>query len=142
VTKDILDGLLQTFRQPDREDWEGVLWVLQELYDIDDLLFELRHIFTWEVFPEIYPQILPILGNNGSRLAIQLLRDLLMHTNEHVRMGTLHLLFQMTQPLAQQCLTEMTTENPYPDIRGETGRVLCPASDRASDVSLDEHAAR
>ncbi len=119
VTKDILDGLLQTFRQPDREDWEGVLWVLQELYDIDDLLFELRHIFTWEIFPEIYPQILPILGNNGSRLAIQLLRDLLMHTNEHVRMGTLHLLFQMTQSLAQQCLTEMTTENPYPDIRRE-----------------------
>ncbi|GAK55696.1 hypothetical protein U27_02653 [Candidatus Vecturithrix granuli] len=119
VTKDILDGLLQTFRLPDREDWEGVLWVLQELYEIDDLLFELRQIFTWETFPEIYPQILPILGNNGSRLAIQLLRELLGHANEHIRMATLHLLFQMTQPLAQQCLTEVANENPYPDIRLE-----------------------
>lgn len=119
VTKDILDGLLQTFRLPDREDWEGVLWVIQDLYMVDDLLFELRQVFTWESFSEIYPQILPILGNNGSRLAIQLLRELIVHDNEHIRMATLHLLLQMEQPLAQQCLSEMVIENPYTDIRLE-----------------------
>lgn len=119
VTKDILDGLLQTFRQSDREDWEGVLWVLQDLYMVDDLLFELRQVFTWESFAEIYPHILPILGNNGSRLAIQLLRELIVHENEHIRMTTLHLLLQMEHPLAQQCLTEMAIENPYTDIRLE-----------------------
>ena len=77
-----------------------MLWVLQELYMVDDLLFELRQVFSWESFPEIYPQILPILGNNGSRLAIQLLRELLVHANEHIRRATLHLLLQMDQPLA------------------------------------------
>ena len=119
VTKDILNGLIQTFRQPDREDWKGVLWALQDLYDIDDLLLELRQLFTWESFSEIYHHILSILANNGSRHAVLLLRDLLAHPNEDIRIDALHTLIQMNQPLTEQSLSEIAIEAPYADIRLE-----------------------
>jgi tetratricopeptide (TPR) repeat protein len=119
VTKDILEGLVQTFRQSDREDWEGVLWVLQELYDIDDLLLELRQTFEWDHFTEIYHQILPLFAQNGSPYAVQFLKELLAHHNEDIRLEALSMLIQMEQPLAEQHLVEVSRENPYPDIRLE-----------------------
>ncbi len=119
VTKDILDGLVQTFRQSDREDWNGVLWVLQELYDIHDLLIELRQVFAWENFNEIYQDILPLLVGNGSHYAIQLLKELLCHRNEHIRLEAFNTLIQMKQPLTEQCLAEASRDNPYSDLRLE-----------------------
>lgn len=117
VTKDILEGLVQTFRQPDREDWEGVLWVLQELYDVDDVVMELRQVFSWESFREIYPQIISVFTNNGSRLAIQVLNELLSHSSEPVRLQALHALMEIEQPFADQCISEASRDNWYADIR-------------------------
>lgn len=120
VTKDILNGLIQTFRQqPDREDWNGVLWVLQDLYDIPDLLLELRQVFSWENFGEIYHHILLILANNGSPYAVQLLKELLSHQSEHIRLGSLNTLIQMQQPLTEESLVEASRETPYSDVRLE-----------------------
>jgi len=119
VTKDILEGLVQTFRRSDREDWEGAIWVLQELYDVNDVVLELRQVFSWESFNEIYPQIIPIFANNGSRLAIQVLAELLSHNNEHIRLQSLNALMEIEQSFADQCITEASRENPYADVRLE-----------------------
>ncbi|MBD3308077.1 hypothetical protein GF339_16650 [candidate division KSB3 bacterium] len=119
VTKDILEGLIQVFQGTDREDWNGVLWVLQELYDIDDLLVELRQVFGWEAFDEIYREIIPIFANNGSGYAIQVLKDLLSHPNEDVRFEAFKALIQMNHPLAEQSLAEASKDSPYADIRLE-----------------------
>jgi HEAT repeat protein/Flp pilus assembly protein TadD len=117
VTKDILEGLVQTFHQSDHEDWEGALWVLQELYDVNDVVMELRQVFSWESFNEIYPQIIPIFANNGSRLAIQVLNELLSHSSEPVRLQALHALMEIEHPFADQCISEASRDNLYTDIR-------------------------
>ncbi len=119
VTKEILEGLVQTLRQPDRKDRDGVIWVLQELYAVNDVILELRQVFSWEIFNELYPQIIPIFANNGSRLAIQLLDELLSHRNEHVRLQALNALMQVEQPFADQCISDASRDNPYVDIRLE-----------------------
>ncbi len=122
VTKDILDGLVLSFRYPDPEDWNGVLWVLQELYDVDDLLPELRQMFSWDTFAELYPHILPLLANNGSLEAVQLLQELLSHPHKSIRVEVLNTLIAMKQSMAEQCLVKASLENPYPDVRFQIAR--------------------
>ena len=137
VTKDILEGLIQTFRQADQEDWKGVLWVLQGLYEIDDLLVELRQSFTWESFVEIYQHIIPILVYNGSPYAVQLLQELLSHPQEFIRLESLNALIQMNQPLTEQCLAEVSTDNPYSDVRQElAGYYAQQPTEQATDRLL------
>ncbi len=119
VTKDILEGLVQVFRESDREDWKGVLWVLQELYDINDLLPELRQTFEWESFSEIYQQVITILAYNASQYALQLLQELLSFPHEEIRREALNALFQMESDATEACLAEAALDNSYPDIRLE-----------------------
>ncbi len=119
VTKDILEGLVHTFLEADREDWNGVLWVFQELYDIDDLLVELRQLFAWDNFSEVYPQIITLLVYNGSQYAVQLLDELLSHPQENIRLEALNALINMEHPFTDQCLVEASFDNPHPDIRLE-----------------------
>ena len=119
VTKDILEGLVQVFRESDREDWKGALWVLQELYDIDDLLPELRQVFEWESFAEIYQQLITILAYNASQYALELLQELLSFPQEEIRREALNALFQMDPELSDPCLIEASLDNPHPDIRLE-----------------------
>lgn len=117
LTKDILYGLVNTFRESDKEDWNGVIWVLQEFYDVEDVLFALEQVFEWESFAELYPHLLPIIAGNGSHYAIQLLNSLLTHPHEPVRQEALNLLIAMQQPLTEQCLAEASQQNPYVDVR-------------------------
>jgi HEAT repeat protein len=117
VTKDIVEGLVQTFRQKDQEDWNGALWVLQELYDVDDVILELRQMFAWESFQEVYPHILPILANNASRLAIQVLHELLSHAYEPIRLDALEALLRIGHPLVEQYVSEASTDTTYADVR-------------------------
>ena len=117
VIKDILEGLVQTFRSSDHEDWNGAIWVLQELYDVDDVILELRQIFEWESFNELYPHLIPIFEQNGSRLSIQILNELLTHPHEQVRLQALDALMQIDQPFAAQCISEASTDNGYADVR-------------------------
>ncbi|PID59056.1 hypothetical protein CSB45_01215 [candidate division KSB3 bacterium] len=119
VTKDILEGLVQVFRESDREDWKGVLWVLQELYDIDDLLPELQRSFAWESFSEIYQQIITLLAYNRTPYAIRLLQELLSSPQEAIRREALNALFQIDPESNGACLAEMSLDNPYADIRLE-----------------------
>lgn len=119
VTRDVLEGLLQTFRQPDRDDWKGVLWVLRELYDIDELLPELRQLVTLDCFDEIYQHIIPLFAYNGSNYAIQTLHELLLHEQEPIRQEALNVLFQMDDRLAEQMLVTMSRESLHADIRLE-----------------------
>lgn len=117
VTKDILEGLVHTFRTSNHDDWNGAIWVLQELYDVDDVILELRQIFGWESFNELYPHLIPIFEQNGSRLSIQILNELLTHHHEPVRLQALDALMQIDQPFAAQCISEASTDNGYADIR-------------------------
>lgn len=117
VTREVLEGLIQAFRQPDRDDWEGVIWVLQDLYDLDDLLMELRQIFTWEHFGEVSSHLIPLIARNGSPLAAQLLEDLLSHRYEDVRVEALQALTQLSEPFAAQYIAAAARENPYADVR-------------------------
>ncbi|PIE33321.1 hypothetical protein CSA56_12175 [candidate division KSB3 bacterium] len=137
VTKDILEGLIQTFQEPDREDWNGVLWVFQELYDIDDLLVELRQLIRWDNFSEVYQQIITLLVYNGSPHAIKIIYELLSHPEENIRLEALNALIQMEQPLADQCLAEASYDNPHPDIRLEiTGYYSQVPTEHATDILL------
>jgi tetratricopeptide (TPR) repeat protein len=122
ITKDSLEGLVQTLRQPDREDRDGAIWVLQELYDVNDVILELRQVFSWDVFDEIYPQIIPIFASNGSRLAIQLLDELLSHRNKDIRLQALNALMVVEQPFADQCISDASRDNSYADTRLEIAK--------------------
>lgn len=117
VTKDIVEGLVKTFRQEDREDWNGALWALQELYDVEDVIDELPQMFAWESFPEVCPHIIPILVNNGSRSAFRVLCDLLSHPQGSVRLEALETLLHSSHPLVEQYLSDASTDIPYPDVR-------------------------
>lgn len=119
VTKDILEGLAQIFKRPDREDWQGALWVLQELYDVADVIAELPQIFGWDSFRELYPQMIDIMANNGSRLALQALAELLRHELEAIRLHALHALMELADPFADQCLSQAARENPHAALRLE-----------------------
>ncbi len=117
VTKDIVEGLVKTFHQEDREDWNGALWVLQELYDVEDVILELRQMFAWESFHDVYPHILPILVANGSRLAIQALHELLSHPHEAIRLNALEALLQLDHPFVEQVISDSSTDTTYADVR-------------------------
>jgi tetratricopeptide (TPR) repeat protein len=119
VTEEILEGLVQTFRQSDRETRNGALWIFQELYDVDEVILALRQVFSWESFNEIYAPIITIFAQNGSYLAIQLLSELVLHSHEQIRLQALNTLISMEQPFADQCIAEASRENPYTDIRLE-----------------------
>ena len=117
VTKDIVEGLVRTFQQDDREDWNGAIWVLQELYDVEDVILELRQMFAWESFQEVAPHIIPILVANGSRLAIQVLHELLSHSQSAVRLDALDALLHIEHPLIEQYISEASTDAAYADVR-------------------------
>jgi tetratricopeptide (TPR) repeat protein len=119
ITEDILEGLIQILQQPDREAWDGVLWVLQELAGLDDLIESLHHVVTWDNFSEIAPQIIEIFAQNGSHLAMEMLAELLLHDREQIRLSALHALFGMENPFAAQGIHEASGANPHIDIRLE-----------------------
>lgn len=122
VTKEILEGLVQTFQHDDREDWNGAIWVLQELYDVDDVVAELHQAFAWKSFQELAPHLIPIIAQNGSQAAIQSLRELLSHATATIRAHALDALIQMEHPLAEQYVNDASTDNTFADIRLEIAR--------------------
>jgi tetratricopeptide (TPR) repeat protein len=122
VTREILEGLVQTFRQPESDDWNAVLWVLQELDDVNDVLLELRQSFRWPSFNAIYDYVIPIFVNNGSRLAVQLLEELLAHPTSNVRRLAVIGLMEIERPEAAQCLNEAAAYTPHADVRLEIAR--------------------
>lgn len=137
VVKDVLDGLMQAFHLPDREDWNGVLWVLRELYGISELLPELRQLTRFACFPEIYQHVIPLFAYNGSGMAIQTLQELLLHEQEEIRQEALNALFQMEDNLAEQAIMTMARENPHEDIRLEiAGYFSQQPTDQATNVLL------
>jgi len=137
VVKDVLDGLMQAFHLPDKEDWNGVLWVLRELYHIGDLLPELRQLTQFACFPEIYQHVIPLFAYNGSGLAIQTLQELLLHEQEDIRQEALNALFQLEDNLAEQVIVRMARENPHDDIRLEiAGYFSQQPTEQATNVLL------
>ena len=137
VTKDVLDGLMHAFDLPEKEDWNGVLWVLRELYNISELLPELRQLTQAACFPEIYQHVIPLFAYNGSGLAIQTLQELLLHEQEEVRQEALNALFQMEDNLAEQVIMTMARKNPHDDIRLEiAGYFSQQTTEQATNILL------